>query len=195
MKTRNFVLTALALFVAATVSATKLPTLNVIPVENQKALVAFESPKPADVELAVKNRSGEILYYKKSKAPVDNLRMIFDFHDLKDGNYDVSLHFNNCEINREVTISDNQLKGVGEQKRAYDPYCTLEGNLLKVSYLNSDQENVLLNIYHNGQHVAGKKLGKDMCIQKLLDFSKLESGQYEVVVSSNNEDYLFTVNK
>lgn len=195
MKTRNFVLTACALIVAATVSATKIPTLNVIPVEKQKALVAFETAKPAAVELSVKNNAGEILYYKKSETPVDQMRMVFDFQDLKDGVYDVSLDFNNCKINREVSISRHQLVNVGEQKRAFGPYCKFEDNLLKVSYLNNDQKNVRMNIYQDGQLVAGKKLGKDMCIQQAFDLSKLESGQYEIVLTSSNDEYLFTVSK
>ncbi len=195
MKTRNFVLTALALIVTATVSATKIPTLNVIPVENQKAMVAFETAKPSAVELSVKNNAGEILYYKKSETPVDKMLMVFDFRDLKDGVYDVSLDFNNCKINREVTIARNQLAGVGKQERAFDPYCTLENNLLKVSYLNNDQKNVLMNIYQDGKHVAVKRLGKEMCIQQAFDLSKLESGQYEIVLTSSNNEYLFTVSK
>jgi hypothetical protein len=158
-------------------------------------LVAFEADKPAAVELSVKNKGGEILYYKKSDSPVDKMRMVFDFQDLKDGVYDVSLDFNNCKINREVTISRHQLESVGEQKKAFGPYCKLENNLLKVSYLNNDQKNVLMNIYQDGQHVAGKRLGKEMCIQQAFDFSKLESGQYEVVLTSSNHEYLFTVSK
>lgn len=195
MKTKNFVLTALALFVAATVSATKIPTLNVIPVEKQRALVAFEAPKAAEVEISLKNKEGEVLYYKKSEAPVENLRMILDFQNLNDGVYDVSLKYHNSKINRKVTISNHLVKGVGKEKREYEPYCSLEEGLLKVSYLNCDQKNVHMNIYRNGQHLAGRKLGKEMCIQKAFDFSKLESGQYNIVLSSCNDDYLFTVNK
>ncbi len=195
MKTRNFLLTALVLLVAVTVSATKIPTLNVTPLEKQKAMVAFEAAKPASVEISLTNKAGEVLYYKKSEAPVENLRMVFDFHDLTDGVYDVSLNFNNCKINRQLTVSNHMLKKVGAQERSFGPFYELEDNLLKISYLNSHQKNVLLNIYHNGEHVAGRRLGKDMCIQKAFDFSKLESGQYEIVLSSSNEDYQFTVNK
>lgn len=195
MKTRNFVLTALALIVATTVSATKIPTLSVIPVDNQKALVAFETASPAAVELFLKNNAGEILYYKKSETPVDNMRMVFDFQELKDGIYDICLDFDNCKINREVTISKHHLESVGEQNRTFGPYCKFEDNLLKVSYLNTNQKHVLMNIYHEGQYVAGRKLGKEMCIQKVFDLSKLESGQYEIVLSSSNDEYLFTVSK
>ena len=195
MKTKNFMLTALALVVAITVSATKIPTLNVIPVENQKALVAFENSHPSDVELSIRNKSGEVLYYKKSQAPVENMRMVFNFMELKDGVYNVCLEVNNCKISREITVSEHQLKQVGAQVRAFSPYCTLEDNLLKVSFLNNAQKNVYMTIYNEGKYVAGRKLGREMCIQKAFDFSKLESGQYEIVFNGNNEEYIFSVNK
>jgi hypothetical protein len=195
MKTRNFVLTALAVIVATAASATKIPTLNVVPVQKQKALVAFENTKPAAVEISVKNQVGEVLYYKKSEKPVENFHMLFDFHDLQDGVYDVSLDFNNCKINREITITNHLLKNVGKQERAFGPYCKLENNLLKVSYLNSKESNVSMSIYQDGNFVTGKKLGKDLTIQKAIDLSKLESGKYDIVLSSNNDEYLFTVSK
>ncbi|MFW6290095.1 MAG: hypothetical protein ACOC0R_03920 [Mariniphaga sp.] len=195
MKTRNFVLTAVALFVAATVSATKLPTLNVFPVEKQKALVSFESPKAASVEISVKSKAGEILYYKKSDAPVENLRMVFDFAELKNGTYDVSLDVNYCKINREVIVSNHHLQVAPEEKRVYKPFCNFEDNLLKVSHLNTGQKNVLLNIYQDGHHIAGRKLGKEVCLQKVFDLSKLKSGQYDIVLSDRDDEYLFTVNK
>lgn len=195
MKTRNYVLTVLAIIIAVTASATKIPTLNVIPVEQHKALVAFENSKPAAVEVTVSNKLGQVLYYKKSEAPVENIRLILDFQDLEDGNYDVTLDFNNIEINREITVANNQLTKVGDASRAYGPYHQFENNMLKVSYLNNSHNNVLMNIYKDGKYVTGKRLGKEMCIQKVFDFSRLEDGQYEVVLSDRQNDYQFVVNK
>lgn len=195
MKTRNFVLTALALIVAVAASATKIPTLNVIPVENRKALVAFGTQKPASVEVTVKSKTGKVLYYKKSEGPVDELRLILNFKDLEDGNYDVTIDYNNLKINREITVADNQLTKVGDAENAYGPYYQFEDNLLKVSYLNNTQRNVQLNIFKDGVYIAGKQLGNEMCIQKVLDFSKLDGGRYDVVLSDKRNDYQFVVQK
>jgi hypothetical protein len=195
MKTKNLVLTALAVFVATSVSAAKLPTMNVIPVEQEKALVAFEAGTPAAFELSVTNNKGETVYFKKSEKPVANYRMIFDFHDLEDGNYKISLDYNNCKISREVLISDHRCMRVGEEIKCYGPFYKYEDNHLKISYLNQSQKNMHVNIYRDGYFVAGKKLGKDLCIHKMLDLSKLEKGTYEVVLSNRNNEYPFIVQK
>jgi hypothetical protein len=195
MKTKNLVLTALAVLVAAAVSATKFPTMNVIPVEQEKALVAFEAGTPAAFELSVTNNKGETVYYKKSEKPVDNYRMIFDFHDLENGSYKVCLDYNNCKISREVLVSNHRCMKVGEEIRSFGPFYKYEDNFLKISYLNQSQKNMHVNIYKDGQFVTGKKLGKDLCIHKMLDLSKLEKGTYEVVLSNRNNEYPFTVQK
>jgi YbbR domain-containing protein len=195
MKTKNFVLTALALLVAATGFATQLPTMNVIPVQNEKALVAFETMSPANFELSLKNQKGETIYYKKSEKPAQNYKLVLDLHELEDGNYQVSLKHGNCTLDRQITVSKGSHLRVGEEIRMFSPYYKFENNTLQVSYLNSSQKNVFLNVFRDGQYVTGKKLGKEMCIQKALDFSKLEEGTYDVVLTNNNNEFQFTVQK
>lgn len=195
MKTKNLVLTVLAVFVAATVFATQLPTLNVIPVENEKALVAFETMSPANFELTLTNHRGETVYYKKSDEPVKNYRLIFDLDNLDEGNYHVNLKHGDCIIDRQITVSNGKNITVGEETRMFSPYCKFEDNILKVSYLNCTQKNVFLTIYNNGQYVTGKKLGKEMCIQKAFDLSKLEKGNYDVVLSNNSSEFQFAFHK
>jgi hypothetical protein len=195
MKTRTFVLTAMAVFVAATVFATQLPTMNVIPVQNEKALVAFETMSPANFELSLKNQRGETIYYKKSEEPVQNYKLIFNLQDLEDGNYHVNLKHGNCTLDRLITVSNGTNLKVGEEIRMFSPYYKFENNTLQISYLNNSQKNVFLNIFRDGQYVTGKKLGKEMCIQKVLDFSKLEEGTYDVVLTNNSNEFQFTVQK
>jgi hypothetical protein len=84
---------------------------------------------------------------------------------------------------------------VGEEIRMFSPYFKFEDNKLQISYLNNSQKNVFLNIFREGQYVTGKKLGKEMCIQKALDFSKLETGTYNVILTNNSNEFQFTVQK
>lgn len=195
MKTKNLVLTVLAVFVAATVFATQLPTMNVIPVENEKALVAFETMSAASFELSLKNQRGETVYYKKSDEPVKNYRLIFDLGNLDEGNYHVTLKHGNCTLDRQITVSNGKNLAVGEETRMFSPYCKFENDILQVSYLNCTQKNVFLTIYSDGQYVTGRKLGKEMCIQKAFDLSKLEKGNYDVVLSNNSSEFQFAFHK
>jgi hypothetical protein len=52
-----------------------------------------------------------------------------------------------------------------------------------------------LYIYNDEGLVFQKRLGKNFAIQNAFDLSKLESGNYKVVLSSNNNDYPFKLVK
>ncbi len=194
MKTKNFVLTVFAVLFAATTFATKLPTMKIVPVEAEKTIVSFESATPSHFELTVKNTDGKTLYYKKSESPVQNYRTLFDFSEMGTGRYRVNLSYGNCTLCRNVTITGHEVN-VGEEVRLFSPVYSFENNRLNVSFLNKAQKNVFLNVYQDGEHVTGTKLGKEICIQKTVDFSKLGNGTYEVVLSDRHNDYTYVVNK
>lgn len=194
MKTKAFILSVFAIFLASTVFATKLPSMKIVPSEVSKTVVTFETGSAAGFELSVKSLSGETLYYKKSEEPVENYRTVFDFSKLNNGIYQVSLSTGNCTLNRKLTISGERIK-VGEEIRLFAPVYSFENNLLNISFLNKGQKNVFLNVFNEGNHVSGTKLGKEMCIQKSLDFSKLPEGTYQVVLSDKYNDYNYTVVK
>lgn len=194
MKTKTFVLSAFALLLASTVLATKLPTMKVTPLEAEKTLVSFESEMPSQFELTVKDLDGTTLYYKKTEQPVAGYQTVFDFSETGNGSYVVSLDYGNCSLSRKVFVWDNNME-VGEEIRLFAPVYSFENNQLKVSFLNKACKNVFINVFQNGEYVTGKKLGKEMCMQKTIDFSKLEKGTYDVVLSDHFKDYEYTVSK
>jgi hypothetical protein len=195
MRTKSVVLTVLAIFIAAAVSATKPPVMNVITVQKEKALVAIESSVPFEFELNVQNKKGETLYSRKSENPVHNYSTVLSFSMLECGSYHVNLTFGNCTIHREIILSNNGRIKVGEEIKTYSPFYQFEDNLLKISYLNNQLHDINLSIYQNGEHIAAKKLGKDMCIQKVFDFSKLDDGEFLVVLNDRHHKYPYYFHK
>jgi len=101
----------------------------------------------------------------------------------------------NCTLVRQLTLSAHSRLKVGEEIRMFSPACSFEDNILKLSYLNNTQKNVFLNVYQDGTHITGKKLGKELCIQKLIDLSRLEEGEYQVVLTSGTQDYTYAIRK
>lgn len=194
MKTKSILLSVLAIFLASTVFATKLPSMKIVPTEANKTILAFETVSTAGFELTIENLNGETLHYKKAETPVKNYRTVFNFSELQDGCYNVSFSSENCILKRELTILGEKIK-VGEEVRLFAPFYSFENNLLNVSFLNKGQKNVFLNIFYDSQYVSGTKLGKELCIQKSLDFSKLPKGTYHVILSDKFQDYSYTVVK
>lgn len=194
MKTKVLLLTVLATFLASATFATKLPSMNIVPVKAEKTILEIENGEASHFELTVVNSNNEILYYKKSETPVENYKTVFDFSNLDNDCYHVSLSVGNWTLGRQLTVKGNRIE-VGNEVRFAAPVFSYNDNQLDVSFLNMGQKNVFLNIYKEGEHVAGRKLGNEICLQKSFDLSKLDKGLYEVTINDKFKEYSYYVKK
>lgn len=194
MKTKNWVLTALALFIVAFSFATDKPKMNIVTANNEEARVTFESQTAYPLEITICNTFGEIVYYWKGESLQKNLSQTLNMSELGKGTYHVCLNYGGQSLNRDLIVTRNEVK-VGPVVALYEPFFSYDDDRLNLSFLNVAQKNVYLNVYQGDEHVTGVNLGDDMDIQKSFDFSKLNTGEYEVVVSEEFKEHHFLVTK
>lgn len=192
MKTRIWVVATLVLFVAATTNATNLPKMDVQPLADERVKIEFESNNPYPIELTISQKNGKVVYYAQSKKKGCEYNKTFDFSDLRDGLYKVCLNYGNQSITREVLFDNGQVN-IGPVRRYFEPYCKLDNGVLNVSFLNVAEKNVYLRLYRDNKFINGTNLGKDMCIQKRIDLSKLEKGEYNVVLAEELDTHVFAL--
>lgn len=192
MKTKCGTLTVLAILIVAIGYATEIPKLNIVKTKDQKALIAYKADFINTLEVTVTNDDGDILYFKRTKNPQSEYSKVFDFAEVGNGDYHVSVNYGNQSINREINISKKGLK-VGEAERMYEPFVVLKNGKINVSHLNVPMKNVYLNIYNKGEHVSGVNLGKQMTIQKCIDMTGLQKGKYELVLKDHFNEHRFFV--
>ena len=190
MKTKKWTLTVLAFFIVAIGFATEFPTMNVIPVEGDKAMLAYSAPDASTLEVTLTDCNGSILYFKRTNGKQNEFNQVFNFAELEDGSYCMCVNYGNRSISRNLVVDGEEI-AVGPPMRCYEPYFCLEDDQLNISFFNSPQKQVYVNIYKDGEHVNGFKLGKDMAIQKRLDLSRLDPGEYEVIVTDYVKDHKF----
>lgn len=191
MKTKTWVLTALAFFIVAIGNATDIPKMNVIQVDEGKALVAYESAVESPLEITLTNCNGEVVYYKRTSKPCSEYKEIFDLTELGKGNYCVCVNYGGQSISRNLCLKNKQIT-VGKAKQLFEPYFRVCDKNLKVSFINAAQKKVYLSIYKDGEYVNGIDLGNNLAIQRCLDLSKLQGGEYEVVLIDKMKAHKFT---
>jgi YbbR domain-containing protein len=194
MKTMKTIFTLAGIALVAFATAVEKPKMNVIPLESDRAVVALSNENPAYFEINVKARNGSTVYYKQSNKKLTDYSKVFDFSDLEDGTYEISMKVNDTKIKREIEIEDNKIN-VGDAKISYDPYVCVSGNILKVSFLNFDKENIDLQIYNNEGLVYRSNIGNEFTVNTGYDISNLEAGNYEVVVSADSDSYSYSIKK
>jgi len=182
MKKRKSLVTILAILIGSIAFATEKVKMNVTPLGSEKALVTFYAENPTNFELTIKNELSETVYYFKTRKAQQTYRKKYNFSSLDPGKYTVSVNCGNQCLNSELTISKNTIEA-GPVVQSMEPYFRQKNSSLNVSFINSAQKQVYLNIYKDNEHVAGANLGKEFTIQKSVNLSNLEEGTYKVVLS------------
>jgi len=144
-------------------TAVEKPKMNVIKLSDETALIAIANEKPAFFEVSIESENGDMVYYRESDKEITNLRQIIDYSNLIAGSYSLKLKVNDTFLSTDFEIDNKGMK-VGETKMSYAPHFNFSGDVLKLSYLNFDKENVKFKIYSNGEMVFEIKLGNDLVL-------------------------------
>ncbi|MCY1722441.1 hypothetical protein OU798_18980 [Prolixibacteraceae bacterium Z1-6] len=194
MKTIKLLSTVLAVAIVAIATAVEKPKMHVVPLTANRAIVSIQNDNEALFELSIHAENGDLVYYKQSTKPLNSYQKIFDFKGLKNGSYTMNLKVNDTRLSKDFQVASKGIE-VGESKLRFDPYFSYSENVLKLSYLNFDKENFSLNIYDEKGLVYESKVGKDFNITSGYDLSRLSEGKYDVVLSSFNNEFTFSLEK
>ena len=184
----------MAVAVAAIVTGVEKPKMNVIPVTVDRAIVSIENENPAQFEVSIKAENGDLVYYKQSSNPITDYRKMFDFKELEAGNYVFNLKVKDTKVSNEFSVSSKGIV-VGEKKMRFAPYFNYSDDVLKLSYLNFDEEPLKLRFFDGRGLVYETELGKKFNIATGYDLSKLREGSYNVVLSSYNNEFTYELVK
>ncbi len=190
MKTVRLVIVLAALIGSYAASASGNATLNLIPVEDQKVLVAFESVVPGQISLTLTDADDRVVYYKSTFSPKAEYKGIYNLSALQDGSYNLSVNSGDSKISRKIEIKGKEL-AFSDPVFGNAPVFTMNKQLLDISFLNNQQENVSVQIFRNNSLVYASQLGDGLVVQNRFDLSKLPGGDYRVYLVSGNDTYTF----
>jgi len=194
MKTKHVTLMIVAL-IAFTVSAiaTEIPKMNVVTLDESKAYIAAVTSPQFAAEVSVVANDGSVVYYKRTKA-ADNFKSILDLSHLEDGTYTVKLQTGKVSTQRTLEIDKGKV-AVKRMQAQLDPVFSYNGDMLKLSYLNVGQKHVKMSVYDGSQLVFESRLGNNFNIQRAFDVSKMVKGEFDFVLSGNNQFYSYIITR
>jgi len=125
---------------------------------------------------------------------LSSYQKIYDFKNLENGNYTMDLRVHDTRLIKDIEVASNGIF-VGESKLRIDPYFAFADDVLKLSYLNFDEEKLSINIYDEKGLVYKSELGKNFNVASGYDLSALRDGKYEVILSSYSNEFTFSLEK
>lgn len=195
MKTKQFFIAIMAVAFAVNVFATETPKMSIIPLKETKALITVTHETPSVNEITIADENGKIRYYKKSKNEMNGYKKIFDLSQLENGTYEVKLKVGVTTFKRGLELNNGKVS-VHQQRIELDPYFSFEDNMVKVSYLNYKNEDVVVNVYNNHRKlIFSSELGNEFALHRAINLSELKSGNYDVMLASSDQEYWFSVSR
>lgn len=190
MKTFRLVIFLAAIVGSYVATASGNSTLNLIPVEDQKVLVAFESIVPGTISLTLTDSDDRVVYYKSTFSPKAEYKGIYNLSELQDGSYTLSVNSGDARISRNIEIKDKEL-AFSDPVFGNIPVFSLNKRQLDISFLNNQLEDVSVQIFRNNSLVYSTQLGDGLVVQNRYDLSRLPSGDYRVYLVTGNDSYTF----
>lgn len=193
MKTKQFALVFLAIAFTVSAAATEIPKMNIIVLDDSKALVAAATTPHAAAEISIISEAGEMVYYKRSKASAE-FKSVLDLSELNDGMYTVKLKTGKSSVVRNVAINHGKVE-VSPIKPQLDPYFSYDGDMVKLTYLNFKEDNVSMLVYNGSHLVFESKLGKDFNICKAFDVSNMVKGEFDFILTAAGKNYAYKIKR
>lgn len=193
MKTTLKVTLVLALaLVASNLFATGNLKLNILPLNEKKAVVSITALSSSALNITITDDKGNIVYYHENEDKNGNYCKIFNFSELEDGTYLMKVVSNDLTTERPLQKNHNDIL-VGDEKTTLKPFFGVDSNILRCSYMNYAKESTVFHFYSENQEIYTRNIGNDFIVQQALDLSKLKRGDYKAVLTAGNEQFTYNV--
>ncbi len=194
MKTMFKVTLLFALLICAnTLFATGNLKVNIIPMKDEKAVVAISALSNTSFKMTLTNNEGHVVYYLENSEQSNNYKKVYNFSDLDDGYYKLTVVSEGMTSERPFRKFRGVIK-VGEERTTLKPFFAYEDGRLKFSYLNFPKDDLNLYFYKKNELIYTQNIGREFNISKALNLTKLDRGNYEVVLATKDEVFSYPIN-
>ncbi|WP_340111578.1 hypothetical protein [Maribellus mangrovi] len=194
MKTIKTIMMTALLFISATVAASGNLELKIVPGENNLNVNISNAVK-STYEIEVTDSNGDIVYYKITNKPSTSYNYSYSYSSLSDGEYTYKVRLEDETITALLKINKGEAKVI-EQRKDVEPHFLLSDKQLNISFLNFEREKLLLLVYdnQNNEVLYRKGFNREFAIQHALNFSELNKGSYNAILSTQSENYKYEIN-
>lgn len=166
--------------------------VNILPLNAEKAVVAISTLSNSNFNITIADDNGQIVYYQENSNPGENYRKVYNFSNLEDGTYNLTVVSDDVTSERQFKKS-HRIINVGEEKTTLEPFFGYEDGILRYSYLNFNKEVMTIYFYKNGEQIYTRSLGRGFNVQRALNLSKLDKGKYEAVLYAGGKQFSYPI--
>lgn len=167
--------------------------VNILPLTAERAVVSILNNTESKFEISVETAYGEILYHNQTRGNSNEYNKVYDFSKLEVGDYKLIVDIDD-EISERAFSIDRSKINVGKLKSVVKPFFSFNENILRLAYLNPGNDKLKLSIFDGSELIYNKALENTFSVNEGWSLSKLDQGDYFVVLSAGDKRYNYAVN-
>jgi len=183
-----------AMLVSTVSQATGNFKVNLSAKTEGKALLSMTNVSEQIYEISISDSEGNTIYSYETKDSKSNFNQTLDFSNLENGLYKMNVKMEGAQYEKSLAINEAGVS-VARSIKKTEPLFQFKNNLIKMSHLNHGNEEMSVYLYQNGRLVWEQKLENKFAVSKGFDISKLDRGNYDLVLSSGDDTYEYQVRK
>ena len=191
LATKITVAVILVAILAAKAIAGEAPKLKLVPHSTDRAIVVIDNDESSPSELVIEDLNGNILYYKEGRINEKMYTKLFDFRNLEDGTYKITASNSYGKKELRFRVDGDAVEVEKEEFTANQAYMQVDGDVLKLSFLNRSLNEVNLTISNEDGEIYNKSLGSDFSITTGFNLEKLNYGDYAAVLTDGKNTYSY----
>lgn len=193
MKTRMNRKVSLVVLAIASLSLSTYASgdIRITPVkESSKTNLKFEVQSRKDVNVSFTDPEGSSVQYDVERKNSGYYK-VFDFSELDEGMYTLVTETGHTTITRTIELKDNTIS-VLHKKYAYQPVFEVEGDLLKVYFLNQKNDDISVSLEGYMKDYFKETGNNSTVYDKKLNLKNLPSGEYTFSLAVGEKEHNFS---
>ena len=157
--------------------------------ESPKAKVEIEVPTLEDVNLSLLDPSG-IVIHSDFVSKNSEYEKVFDFSRVDDGVYTFVTKTGHITVSKTIELENNSIS-VLNKEYSYAPIFNVDGNVLKVSFLNKSNEDITISLEDSGRYYYQEKGDNSISYGRMMDIKNLPAGEYTFSLMAGEKEYQY----
>lgn len=193
MKTmKTTLLVTLFAFIASAAFASGNLKVNMEQTASEEAVVEASNVESKLFEIEFRDAYGDRFFTKKTTDNSFTYKRKYDLSTLDDGTYFMTVKHGDEKFQKEFTVRSGDIQVVN-QRKVVEPHFKVEGDMVKLSYLNFPNDNMSIAVFDEGKLLHEEKLETQFAVHKGVDLSDLRPGNYKVIFASGFDIFEYDV--
>ncbi|MGM0620681.1 MAG: hypothetical protein ACQETJ_06530 [Bacteroidota bacterium] len=179
-------------FIASAAFASGNLKVNMEQTASEETVVEASNVESKLFEIEFRDSYGDRFFTKKTTDDSFTYKRKYNLSTLDDGTYFMTVKHGDEKYQKEFKVRSGDLEVVS-QRKVVEPHFKVEGDMVKLSYLNYPNDKMSIAVFDKGELLHEEKIDTQFAVHKAIDLSELRNGNYRVVFASGFDIFEYDI--